>query len=574
MGEVSLPILLNFVFFLLFPFIGGYLAKKIKLPAITGYIIGGLFLGVFLGGRMRSDFLSHFASFGIILLLFTVGLEAKLSYIRRFGRLVFFGGFLQILFSSILIFLLSQFFNFTFLESIIIGFSFSLASTAVVAKIIQDRGEESSFIGALIISILIFQDLAAVPLIILASIIGVKTDIFLVFKDVFFALLKSGLIMIVIFQAGRNIVPYIFNKIARKSRELLNLFSIFFIFAAVYLFSILGLSTPVAAFIAGVLVGQTTQHIHIFSQIRPFRDLFAILFFAFLGASVDVGFLLSNLPQIILFSLLLIALKILVILIVFTLFRFHTRSTFSISMYLSHVGEFAFIILYQALLTGSISTETYLFVTPSVLLSLALTPILITNKDKIYVKLRQFIKKFMPFAENYMTYKLDRDHSPIDVLRLKNHVVICGFGTVGKYIGRALTMSDVPFIGIDYNFHTVEKARKAGMNVIYGDPTDIDILDFAQGEEAAAVVLAVPGKYAQETIILNAKKLNRRVKVISRVTAEADQQRMKDLGAEFVVQPEFEAALSIVKKILTSFNLNKADIQSKIRRLKIEHGMV
>ncbi|MDO8741526.1 MAG: NAD-binding protein, partial [Candidatus Roizmanbacteria bacterium] len=161
----------------------------------------------------------------------------------------------------------------------------------------------------------------------------------------------------------------------------------------------------------------------------------------------------------------------------------------------------------------------------------------------------------------------------IDSLEIKNHVVICGYGRIGSYIGRSLMLANIPYVAIDYNLYQVEKAKKQGANVIYGDPTDIDILDYAQVEEANIIILAVPERSAQEAIVLNAKKLNRNIFVISRVHKQSDQIRMKDIGANLVVQPEFEASLSIIKKIYLWHKLDKEDIINKIRRLKIEHGI-
>ena len=135
-------------------------------------------------------------------------------------------------------------------------------------------------------------------------------------------------------------------------------------------------------------------------------------------------------------------------------------------------------------------------------------------------------------------------------------------------------MANIPFIAIDYNYQIVEKERKRGTNIIYGDPTDIDILNFAQCETASAIISAVPDAFSQEMIVLNAKMLNTRIKVLSRVGLEKQQRRLKDLGAEVVIQPEFEAALSIIRNILLGYNLSKKDIVGKIKRLKLEHGMV
>ena len=242
-------------------------------------------------------------------------------------------------------------------------------------------------------------------------------------------------------------------------------------------------------------------------------------------------------------------------------------------MYLFQIDEDAFILMSAAFINGIIAKEKYLFIISSVLITLIVTPILIKNKTKIYNKIRGFTKKYLPFLENFITYRIDSNNSFLEELQIKDHVVICGYGRIGSYIGRSLMMANIPYLAIDYNLFTVEKAKKHGANIIYGDPSDLDILDYAQVEKATILIIAVPDRHSQEMIILNAKKLNSKLFIIGRVHKEVDQIRMKDLGVDLVVQPEFEASLSIIRKIYLWHKIDKIEIVNKIKRLKIEHGI-
>lgn len=571
MGEISLPILLDLLFLLIFPLITGLLALKLRLPAIIGYIVGGIILGIILFGKIPEAILSEFASFGIILLLFTVGLEVKIENLKKFGHFVILGGLAQIIITAIAIFFLSLLFNFTFIESLFIGFSFALSSTAVVAKLIQEKGEENSLLGGLIIGILVLQDLAVIPLLILFSSFkeGFTETLFL--QNLIWGLSKSVFVLITVFWLGKNFIPLIFDKLADFSRELLNLLTIFIILATIYLFSFVGLSATLAAFIAGVLIGQTTQHYHIFSQIKPLRDLFAILFFVFLGASLKIPLIAAVLPKILVFSLLLILLKFTVVLVIFLVYKFHTRTSFAIAIYLSQVGEFSFIIMNQGFTQKVISYETYLFAIASVLLTIALTPIFISNIDSLYLKIKDLLKTKSPKLARYITRSVDQKIPHIEVLKIKDHVVICGFGRVGRYVGKALQMNEIPFLAIDYDFYIIQKAKEQGINAIYGDSSEMDILDYAEVENARALVCAVPRDKTQEAIIINAKKLNPGIKIYTRVHKEEDQERMKKLGAEVVVQPEFEASLTIIKQILKHLKLPETKIHHEFEQLKKEH---
>lgn len=574
MGDVSFNLIVDFLVFLSLPFLFAALFKKIKLPSLIGYTIGGLVFGNLVSSLPSQEAIKSFAYFGILFLLFTVGLESHFSRILTLKKIIILAGTLQIILSIFFVFLISLVFNFSILTSILIGIALSSSSTTIVAKIIQDRGEESSFIGEVAMGILLFQDIAFIPfLIIFSSITAGEKSVFKISGQIFLSLVKSGLIIFSLFYLGKQIVPYIFNRVARLSRELFNLFIIIFIFFITALSLFLKIPTLIGVFIAGILLAQTLEQHHIFSEIRPLRDLLAVIFFVYIGTNIKIAEIIIFFPQIILFTLAVFFVKAIIILLIFLWLKFHSRTSFSLSLYLFQIDEDAFILMSTALANKIITTSEYLFIITSILITLIITPIMIKNKDKFYQSVRFFTKKYLPFLESFITYKLDTNQSPIDEIMIKNHIVICGYGRIGSYIGRSLMMANIPYIAIDYNFYVVEKARKQGINIIYGDPSDIDILDYAQVDEAAILIMALPEKYIQEAIILNARKLNRDIFIISRVHREQDQTRMKDLGVNLIIHPEFEASLSIIKKIYRWHKLEKEEIINKIKRLKIEHGV-
>jgi len=575
MTEVSSQILLNLLIFLASTFIFAAAAKKLRISPVVGYIISGLFLGNFFQSSYSKEAINNFAYFGIILLLFTVGLEINFTRLLTLKKFIIIGGTLQLLLSIIVITVLSLLFHFSIVVSFLIGIALSSSSTTLVAKIIQDKGEEGSFLGELAIGILMFQDIAFIPFFIIFTSITNKTaSLVSIIPNFFLSLVESSVIIAVLFYFGQKIIPIVFNRIAKTSRELMNLFIVVFIFGVIYLSVILKIPIFIGIFIAGILVGQTVEHYHIFSQVRSIRDILAMIFFVFIGFNLKFVLIFSVIPKLILFVTSLIFIKAVIILVVFLFLRFHSRTAFMLSLYLFQVDEDAFILMSQAFSNKVIAPIDYSFIIANLVLTLILTPILIKNADTIYLKIRSVIKKYLPFLENFIKHRIDRDTSPIDTIDLKDHVVICGYGRVGRYIGRALMLVNIPFIAVDYNYHVVEKARREGVNIIYGDPTDLDILDYVQVDEARAIISVVPGKLAQETIVLNAKKLNPNIIVFNRIHQEGEQQRMKDLGVDVVVQPEFEASLSIIRRILHWRGIDKEEIARKIKRLKIEHGMI
>ncbi len=574
MTDLSFPLLLSIFVFLLFPLIGSFIAIRMRMSPLIGYIVGGIILGLIFGSKLPRASITNFSMIGLILLVFTIGLETNFSLIKRFGKFVFVGGLLQIILSTVSIFTLSLVFRFPFIAALFFGCAFALSSTAVVSKIIQDRGESDSLTGGLAIGVLIFQDLAFIPILIVLSSLRAEGNLANIAINVLLSGIKAVLVLGTVYWGGQQIIPYVFNRIARISRELLNLFIIVFICALLLLFSFFGLSSLLAAFIAGILVGQTLEHYHIFSQIRPLRDLLVVVFFVFLGLTLDIGFFIGHLPQIVLFAILVSLIKMAIVLAIYLFFRFHSRTASSLAIYLFQIGEDAFILLYLGFTKRLLSNDSYYFALSVVLITLFCTPILINKKDVTYQFLRRFIKKRLPFLELFISRQIDREAPNLEVLPLRNHVIICGYGRVGRYIGRALTLANIPYVAIDYNFHTVEKAKKEGASIIYGDPTEIDVLDYAQAEHASVLISAVPEKFAQETIVLNAKKLNPHLVILTRVHTDIDQRRMRDLGVQIVVQPEFEASLSIIRRVLLWRGFSKEEIANKIRRIKIEHGMI
>lgn len=575
MSDIPLSSLFNIFIFFLVPFVCAYIASKLKISSIVGYLFGGLILGNLFGNAISQDQINNFAYFGIILLMFTVGLEVNFNQMMRLKKFIIIGGTLQVLFSTLIITIFSAFFGFDMLKAFLIGIAISSSSTTLVAKIIQDRGEESSFVGEIAIGILMFQDLAFIPfLIIFNSITSQNVSFWQVSFDVIVGMFQTGILLSALFYLGKKYISVLFDRVAKKSHELLNFFIILFILFTVYLSSLFHIPILIGVFISGILVGQTLEHYHIFSQVRPFRDILAIVFFVYIGSNIQIGLVAPMLLKIFIFTIGISLIKSVIILLIFIVLRFHSRVAFSLSLFLFQITENAFILMFFAYKNGIMSHEDYLFISTSILLSLLFTPIVVNNKDTIFLAIRKFIKKYLGFLEDYICTRIDQDKSPIDELNIKDHVVICGYGRVGGDIGRALTMADIPYIAIDYNFHTVQKAKKQGVNIIYGDPTDINILDYAEIENANAIVSVVPESFSQEAIVLNAKKMNQNIFIIARVHRKDDQQRMKDLGVDLVIHPEFEASLSIIKKILYMFKLPKEEIVGKVKRMKIEHGMV
>ena len=572
MTDVPASLFFNIFLFLFIPFTFGYIFRKLKMSPIIGYMLGGIILSNFFGGLISKTATNDFAYFGILLLMFAVGLETRFDRMISLKKYVFYGGVLQLGLSALCVGLLSGFFGFNLLQSILIGIALSSSSTTIVAKIIQDKGEEGSFVGELAMGILIFQDLAFVPfMVVFTSLTGAHQTMPVILGKIAVDMFVAVLILVFAYYMGRRVVPVVFNRFARLSRELLNLLVVISIFLVAYLSTLLHISVFITIFVAGVVVSQTEEHQHIFTQIRPFRDLFAVIFFIFIGTNIDLGILFPILGPVLVFALLVMLVKAIIIFSIFLSFRFHSKLSTYLALFLFQIDEDAFILMSVAYKNGIFTTPQYMFVITVVLISLLITPALISKKEQVYRIFWRFVSRVLPFVHSFVSRRIDRDRSSIDALDIRDHVVICGYGRIGSAVGRALLLADIPFVAVDYNFQTVEKAKKLGITIVYGDPSDIDILDYVETEHASAIVVALPDRLVQETIILNAKKLNRDIIVMSRVHRMIDHKRMKDLGVHVVVQPEFEASMSIIKKIMLLKHIPKDTILRHIDYFKKEH---
>ncbi|MFA5136464.1 MAG: cation:proton antiporter [Patescibacteria group bacterium] len=571
MNDVSSALLLNISLFLLIPFLFTLILKKFGISSIVGCVVGGLFLGNLFSGFISRDIIANFAYIGIVLLMFTVGLEIQFSRMMSLKKYIVMGGFFQMSLTIVATMLISLFSGFSFIQSLLIGIALSSSSISLMAKIIQERGEEGSFHGELAMGILMFQNLAFIPfLIFFNSITQGTTSIVDISGKIFIDIIVSGTIIGSTYYFGNKAASFIFSRVANISRELLNLCIILIIFLIAYIFTIFHIHILVSAFVAGIAVSQTLKHYHIFSQIRPMRNVLSLLFTIYIGINIQIGVIFQLLPKILIFACAIIVIKAVIILITSLSMRLHSRLSLYLSLFLFQIDEGAFILISLAYFNKMFTEEHYYFLLATIVVSIFVTAFLVGRKELIYNIIRKAIRKYIPFLHLFISRRIDRNHAFIDLLNIKNHIVICGYGRIGSYVGRALMLSNIPFIAIDYNFEIVEKAKKEGVTIIYGDPTDIDILDYAQVKDGAALVTALPDRFSQETIILNARKLNKDIIIIGRAHKPHDHKRMRDMGVKVVIQPEFEASLSIIKKLLLMKKINRQEIIEKIHYFKLE----
>lgn len=567
----------DLVLVLLAAFFGGVIAKKMKFPLIVGYLLGGMVTGSIINRFIPlGDTIKDIAEIGVALLLFTLGLEFTLAKMKEFGEVAVFGSFIQIVLTILFGIIIFPLLGMDFYSSLFLGAVASLSSTAVVVKSLSDRGELDSLPGRISAGWLFMQDLYTLPLMIILPAVGKMNrlgnfesqNILILGKSLLFSFLLLGIIIFL----GRKIMPLLINKIADlKSRELILIAGVLICLIFSFLFQFFGFSFAIGAFIAGTLIGSSSARHGIFAEIRPLRDLFSVVFFVSLGFIINPFFLYSSFWEILLLVVLIILIKFIISAFLVFILGYHTKVAALVGVSLISVGEFAFILALSGLSLQLISRETYMTILSVSFITLVISAPLLSVSNKFYYQIKkQIFIKFPSLAKFFIRF----DRLPnLRAIDLSNHVVVLGHGRVGKYICRALGFTQIPYLVVDYNHKIVKRLKEEGIAVVYGDPAEFDVLRYARVDKAKIVIMAYSDRSMQPSIISNILSLNPNAKVMCRTHFEEDQKKLKSLGVEIIIQPEFEAAISITEKLLRLFNVESSEIDGKITRLKIEHGL-
>lgn len=543
---------------------GGLISKTLKLPGLVGYIISGIFFGSILPQGLKSA--SSLAEIGTILLLFSIGVELSIDKLTKFLKVAVFGCLIQILLVTVVSYVLLTFFGFGSITALVLSLGFSFSSTAVLVTILGDRGEMGTIHGGLMFSWALVQDLMVIPVMVLLPVLAHSGPGLLSVIGLSF-LKAAGVVVGAVF-LGKMVVPYIVHSVAAaNSRELLLLTSVALALGTALATSFFGISPALGAFIAGVVISESQEHHAIFAETRPLRDLFVALFFVTLGFLVNPAVIFSKLLLIIGITLMVILLKALVVFVVSASFGYKGKTGIATGIGLAQVGEFAFVIFSAALalhLIGPVDTSLGIAVT---LLTLIVSPIMFANVVPVWRKMRDITGGTI-----WNKYFASGEKKESMSEKLTDHIIICGYGRVGKWVGRALTTFEIPFVVVDYNQSVVNQLKSSGITVLYGDPTEVEVLEAVDIRSAKAVILAIPDRVAQETLIAYVQTVAPNVKIISRAHEDSDWDKLKTLRVDKVVQPEFEAAMEIIRSVLMARGKTRLEISDAVKSLRVSHS--
>jgi monovalent cation:H+ antiporter-2, CPA2 family len=529
--------------------LGGIVAQRLGLPLILGYILAGVLIGPNIGGPTVGEVeeIELLAEIGVALLLFTIGLHFPLGELAPVKRIALIGTPIQIALTIAFGYGLAQLLGLGWEEAVWFGALLSISSTAVVLKTLSEQGVLNTLASRVTIGMLVVQDLAVVPLIILLPELG---DIGEGISEVGIAGLEATLFIAGMALFGTRVFPWLMARIASwNSRELFLIFVTAIGLGVGYGTYLFGLSFAFGAFVAGMVLSRSDYSYQALADIAPLRDIFAMLFFVSVGMLIDPAFLWEEAGTIALVVVLVFVVKGLIFGGVTRASGYGNIAPLAVSLGLFQVGEFSFVIAREGISAGAISQELYSIALATAGVTMSLTPFAIRLAPILYDRWREKFPR-----EPLRTFNLPERS-------LRDHVVIAGHGRVGAFVTRLLRHLEQGFVIIDNNPERADAARDAGCPTVFGDAAAEPVLEAAGVEKAQLVIVTVPDPAGARLVVERVRRLNPNVHVVARAASPEQLEELGRLGVYEAVQPEFEAGLELGRQALLHLGVEAGEIQ-------------
>ncbi|MDH5367697.1 MAG: monovalent cation:proton antiporter-2 (CPA2) family protein [Cyclobacteriaceae bacterium] len=557
---MHLPLLQDIIILLGFSVVIVFILQRLKLSSIIGFLFTGIIIGPYGLSLIEAiEEVEILSEIGVILLLFVIGMELSLKQLASIKKTIFIGGFLQVGLTVLVAGLIYYFLGYSWNESVFVGFLFSLSSTAIVLKTLQDRNEMTTPHGRNALAILLFQDIIVVPMMLVVPILADESSN--PSLSILSLLLKSAVVVVIAILSARYIIPKLMHVVAKtNSKELFLLVTITLCFAIAFLTSEAGLSLALGAFLAGLIISESEYSHQATSIILPFRELFTSFFFVSIGMLLDLNFFLNNIEIVILLVALVFIAKCLITSIAIVTLKYPTRTVILTGLALFQVGEFAFILSKVGIEYGLLNAQTYQYFLSVSIVSMLLTPFVIIFSEKITHKFMEVTQKL---GLNKSFYLKDDLGVPKDA-EINNHLVIIGYGINGRNLAKAAKSSDIPHKVIELNAVTVRRESKNGVPIVFGDATQDHILKSVHLSSARAAVIAISDSKATKAIVKNIRSQSESLYLIVRTRYVTETSELIALGADEVIPEEFETSIQIFSRVLQNFLITEDDIERLI----------
>jgi CPA2 family monovalent cation:H+ antiporter-2 len=541
-----------------------FIFTRIRIPAIIGYLITGIIAGPHLLKLISSpENVEVMAEIGVILLMFTIGLEFSLNHLLNIRKLVFLGGFMQLLLTAAVTMLAARVFHFGWTESIFVGFLTALSSTAVVLKLLQERSEVTTHYGKTVVGILIFQDIVLIPLMLFTPVLG--GEVADVGQDLMMLLAKTAGILIFIWVGTKWLMPRVLRLIAlTRSQELFLMSLLLICLAVAMLTNELGMSLAFGAFLAGLMISDTEYSHSAFGNLIPFKDVFTSFFFVSIGMLLDLGFVTGNLWLVIGAVLLVIILKTIIAGMTAFVLGHTFAGTVVVGLSLAQVGEFSFILAGVGLTYSIITPIHYQLFLAVAITSMALSPLMI----QVAKPLAGLILKLPlpPFMVNGL-FPLRQ----VDIPRISNHVVLIGKDSRAINLAAMIKSMELPFTSVVFDPDRARTEMEKGNLTVFGDATYEPVLRQAFVHTAELVVVSVGNLITALSVVEHIRSMNKHAHVIVRTRHVTDIEELYRLGASQVIPEEFETAIDFFERILGKYLIPRMDIERAIARTRADN---
>jgi len=546
---------------------GGLLAALLKQPVLLGYIIGGMVVGPS-GLRLIKELVQveTLAQFGVAFLLFALGVEFSLTELKKVKAIALGGGTLQIILTiliTVLVCGVTGAWGTLPAKGVFLGSILSLSSTAVVLKCLMERNETETPHGQVMLGILVVQDLALGFM--LAVLPALHQPGEAIGVAVVMALVKIGLFAAGAVVAGIWLIPPLLRLLAStESKELFLLGVVTICLGIALLTEYLGLSIEMGAFVAGLMISEVEYADETLTIVEPLRDIFASLFFVVIGMLIDPVFLWQNLELILGLVALVFVGKFLIITPLVKLFRYPLKTALIVGLGLAQIGEFSFVLASEGQALGLVSRRIYLLILGTTAVTLMLTPFVL--------RLVPFLFDFaesMPWLKPYLVD--DQAHDFSEDLPQKNHIVVCGYGQLGKNLVKLLQQYQLPVVVIDQSESRIQQLRDAGIPYVYGNAVSLHVLETAGVSHAQGMAITLPDPASIRLCLKRSLEVCPELDTVVRATQDKNIELLYQLGAKEVVQPEFEASLEMATHLLIGVGLLPEMVQQKMQQIRQDH---
>lgn len=559
-------ILMNITAALAVAFVGGFVAQRLKVPAVVGYLLAGVAISPFTPGFVgNTSVIEQLANLGIIFLLFGVGLHFSLRDLWAVRETAIPGALLQMTIATVLGTLLTHLWGWSLASGIVLGLALSIASTVVLLRNLMDQGLLNTSHGQVALGWLVLEDLATVFILVLLPALFTNSSEPL-WQSTGLALLKAGVFAFLMLFVGARVIPWFLLQIAHlRSREL-------FIVAVVVITvgtalgaaTLFGVSLALGAFLAGVVINQSALSHQVEADIFSFRETFTILFFVSIGMLVNPLFLLHHLSEVLLITVVIVLGKFCFTLLLGLLFPRPAYTMLVVAAGLSQIGEFSFLLGQEGIALGLLTQERYSLLLAGALFSITLNP---------------FVFRALPWVERCLQafplfWRILDRHGPLRepiTETLRDHVVVIGYGRVGRHLVDVLGQLGMQRLVVELDAGRVAELERQEIPTLFGDAANSEILTHVHLEQTRAVVVTVPNESSGATMVATVHDQAPQVPIIARAATQKGIHRLFALGASAVIQPEMEGGLEMMRETLARLGYEESEIQTYTDAVRRDH---